>query len=157
MYHGASIKTRYKVTEGKLVAFLQMQVINRSNKRTGKEIGLATVKAYKNAIVDLYKKQVSQKVNSHPHPGMGKTIQELMKSCRRDKVDRMKRNYEDRGREGFRMKSFSVAQLHAITDYHMTREKMFMKHYVIICQNLICAPCHLDVYWWHSGTRCRGV
>ena len=62
MYHGASIETRYTVTEGKLVAFLQMQVINRSNKRTGKEIGLATVKVYKNAIVDLYKKQVLEKV-----------------------------------------------------------------------------------------------
>lgn len=144
MYHGASIETRYTVTEGKLMAFLQMQVINRANKRTGKEIGLATVKAYKNAIVDLYKKQVSQKVNSHPHPGMGKTIQELMKSCRRDKVDRMKRNYEDRGREGFRMKSFTVEQLHAINDYHMTRKKMFMKHYVIICRNSTCAQCHLE-------------
>ena len=144
MYHGASIETQYTVTEGKLVAFLQMAVINRANKHTDKEIGLATVKAYKNAIVDLYKKQVSQKVNSHPHPGMGKTIQELMKSCRRDKVDRMKRNYEDRGREGFRMKSFSVEQLHAINDFHMMRKKMFMKHYVIICRNSTCDRCHLE-------------
>ena len=33
----------------------------------------------------------------------------------------MKRNYVDRGREGFRMKSFTTEQLHAISNYHWNR------------------------------------
>lgn len=99
-----------------------MCVINRKSKKSDTEIGISTVKAYRNAIVDLYKTQVSQKVNLHPHPGFGKTIQELMKSVKRDKVNRMKRNYIDRGREGFRTKSFTKEQLHAISDNHWKRK-----------------------------------
>ena len=99
-----------------------MCVINRKSKRSDKEIGVSTVKAYRNAIVDLHKTQDSQKDNSHPHPGFGKTIQELIKSVKRDKADRMKRNYIDSGREGFRMKSFTKEQLHAISEHHWKRK-----------------------------------
>lgn len=69
------------------------------------------------AIVDLYKIQVSQKVNSYLYPDFGKTIQEL-KSVKRDKVDRMKQNCIDHSREGFRMESFTKEQLHAVSDHH---------------------------------------
>ena len=121
IYGAADPSCGYTVTEGKLVAFLQTCVINRKSKTSDREVGISTVKAYRNAVVDLYKTQVLLKINSHPHPGLGKTVSELIKSVKREKVDRMKRNYVDRGREGFRMKSFTTEQLHAISNYHWNR------------------------------------
>lgn len=118
MYSGTPLETRYTVTEGKLVAFLQMCVIGRKSKNGEEEVGISTVKAYRSAIVDLYRTQVSMKVNSHPHPAEGKVIKDLMNSIKRDKADHMKRNYVDRGRKNFRMKSLTKNELHKITDYH---------------------------------------
>ena len=84
-----------------------MCVIGRKSKNApDQEIGQSSILAYRNAIVDLYKTQRSQKVNSHPHPGEGKNIKKLLKTVKRDKIDSVKRNYEDCGRSDFRMKSF---------------------------------------------------
>jgi hypothetical protein len=81
------VETRYTVNEAKLVAFLQMKVIGRKQKNGDQEIGISTVKAYRNAVVDLYKTQRSQNVNNYDHPGEGKTLKDLMKSLKRDKAD----------------------------------------------------------------------
>ena len=118
IYCRDDLTTRYTVTEDKLIAFLQMNVIGRKSKSGNGEIGHSSILAYRNAIVDLYRTQQSQKVNSHPHPANGKNIKALLKSLKRDKTARMKRNYEDRGRSDFRMGSFTTADLHKITDYH---------------------------------------
>ena len=85
IYGAADPSCRYTVTEGKLVAFLQTCVINRKSKTSDREVGISTVKAYRNAVVDLYKTQVSLKINSHPYPGLGKTVLELIKSVKREK------------------------------------------------------------------------
>ena len=55
MYTGAPLETRFTLTEGKLVAFLQMNVIRRKSKNGNEELGILTIKAYCNAIVDLYR------------------------------------------------------------------------------------------------------
>jgi len=123
-FENDTLETRYTVTEAKLVSFLRMEVIGRmSKKNQNEEIGESSIKAYKNAIVDLYKQQRSQNVNSNPHPGDGKTLKELLKSVKRDRTARMKRNYQDRGKHDYRMKSFTKEQLHKITDFHMNETK----------------------------------
>ena len=76
-----------------------MNVIGRKSKNGVEEVGISTVKAYRSAIVDLYRTQVSQKVNSHPHPTEGKIIKDLMNSIKRDNADHMKRNYIVRGQK----------------------------------------------------------
>ena len=93
----------------------------KSKNNENEEIGEASIRAYKNAIVYLYKQQKSQNANSNPHPGDGKTIKELLKSIKRDKTARMKRNYEDRGKHNYRMKPFSRQQLHNITKLHWSK------------------------------------
>lgn len=79
------------------------------------------MRAYKNAIVDLYRTQRSEGVNNHLHPGEGRLIKDLMKSLRRDSAEHMRRNFHDRGRASFRMKSFGEKELRAITDYQWSR------------------------------------
>ena len=106
-FENDSLETRYTATEAKLVSFLRMDVIGRKcNNNENEEIGEASIKAYKNVIVELYKQQKSQNVNRNPHLGIGKTIKELLKSIKRDKTARMKRNCEDRGKHDYKMKSF---------------------------------------------------
>ena len=73
-----------------------MCVIGRKSKNASdQEIGQSSILVYRNAIIDLYKTQRSQIRNSHPHPGEGKNIKNLLKSMKRDKTDHMKRNFED--------------------------------------------------------------
>ena len=124
IFASETVETRYTVTEAKLVAFLQMKVIGRQRRSGGGQIGIQTVRAYKNAIVDLYKTQRSQNVNNNLHPGEGRTIKDLMKSLRRDASERMRRNYHDRGRASFRMKSLGKPELKAITDYQWSRSEV---------------------------------
>jgi len=52
-------ETRYTVTKAKLVSFLPLKVIGRKCKNSDNEIGESSVKAYRNAVVDLYKMQRS--------------------------------------------------------------------------------------------------
>ena len=85
------LTTRYTVTEENLITFLQMCVIGRKSKNApDQEISLSSILAYRNAIVDLYKTQRSQKLNRQPHPGEGKNINNLLKSVKIDKSDHMK-------------------------------------------------------------------
>ena len=118
MYAGAPLETRYTVTERKLVVFLQMNVIGRKSKNGDEEVGISIIKACHSAIVNLYRTHVLQKVNSHPYPAEGKTIKDLMNSIKRDKADHMKRNYVDRGRNKFQMKSLTKDELLKNMDYH---------------------------------------
>ena len=77
------LETRYTVAEAKLVSFLRMEVIGRKNRNNeNEEIGESSMKAYKNAIADLYKQQKSQNVNSNPHPQTGQNSKNEAQLCR---------------------------------------------------------------------------
>lgn len=99
---GGPAATRYTVTAGKLLVFLQEEVINRPKrkKRKGESntaiIGSSMVDGYVAAITDLWSQQANQKINSNPHP-RNQHVKDLLRIVQRDTHSRRKANYEDRG------------------------------------------------------------
>ena len=95
-----------------------MNVIGCKSKHGVEEVGISTVNAYHIAIVDLYRTQVSQKVNSHPHPAEAKIIKDLMNSIKKGQGG----PYEEKLRwlwpQKIRMKSLTKDELHKITNCH---------------------------------------
>lgn len=125
LFSNEPTRSRYLVTEEKLVSFLQMEIIGRKKRNIKSdengeqnEVGISTVKAYKNAIVDFYQLQRSEKTNGYSHPGEGKTIKNLMQMLKRDTANHRRRNFADRGRSSYRMKALTSKELHQINCYH---------------------------------------
>ena len=81
-------------------------------------VGLATIESYISAVTDLYKEQVARGVNSNPHP-RNATITALLNSLRREKHEKSKADYVDRG-VGTMLDGYSsVSELQQICDFYL--------------------------------------
>ncbi|OWZ02399.1 hypothetical protein PHMEG_00026051 [Phytophthora megakarya] len=93
--------TRYTVTGPKLHLFLEERVIDRDKRRKGPEgrtqtVGIATVKGYVAAMVDLWRQQQRMKINNHPSPRDDAVVM-LLKVTEYEEDDRRRKNFDDRG------------------------------------------------------------
>ena len=97
------------VTEGKMVAFLDQEVVGRvvrtqpkkdaSLEERAREVGLDTFPLYSAAIVDLWKEQVSMGLNHYPNPQTnGKAWKEAYAALKRGQHRTKREQYIDRGR-----------------------------------------------------------
>jgi hypothetical protein len=99
------------VTEGKMVAFLDQEVVGRQVRSHPRRdappaeeegappvVGLATFSLYSAALVDLWKEQVSMGLNQHSNPRTtGKTWKEAYTALRRSHREAKRAAYADRG------------------------------------------------------------
>ena len=96
------------VTEGKMVAFLDQEVVGRvvrtqprkdaPPEERSRPVGLATFLFYTAAIVDLWKEQVSMGLNHHPNPRTnGKAWKEAHAALKRGQHRTKRDQYVDRG------------------------------------------------------------
>ena len=96
------------VTEGKMVAFLDQEVVGRVVRTQPRKdpppeerlrpVGLATFSLYTAAIVDLWKEQVSMGLNHHPNPRTnGKAWKEAHAALKRGQHQAKRDQYVDRG------------------------------------------------------------
>ena len=98
------------VTEGKMVAFLDQEVVGRqvrspprreaplAERERPRLVGLATFSLYSAALVDLWKEQVSMGLNHHPNPRTnGKAWKEAQAALRRGQHQAKREQYADRG------------------------------------------------------------
>ncbi|EGZ22288.1 hypothetical protein PHYSODRAFT_433406, partial [Phytophthora sojae] len=76
--------TRYPVTASKLHLFLQEEVVDRE------------VRVKNTTLSDLYNDQHSHGANAHPHP-RNSLIKALLSTLKREKHEKNKREYVDRG------------------------------------------------------------
>ncbi|CAO1636255.1 unnamed protein product [Parajaminaea phylloscopi] len=113
------------VTEHKLARWLADIAQRKRRKRKGKDafeeldqvVGYQTVSAASNAIVALYKLQVTQRINGYPHP-RGHTVKLLMQNLQLDTARRKRENFDNKkhvASEGY------TAEEHAqICHYHLS-------------------------------------
>ena len=95
------------VTEGKMIAFLDQQVVGRQVRSrpprgapaaAPRLVGLATFSLYSAALVDLWKEQVSMGLNQHSNSRTnGKAWKEAYAALRRARHQVKREQYADRG------------------------------------------------------------
>ncbi|KAJ8544477.1 hypothetical protein ON010_g11790 [Phytophthora cinnamomi] len=112
--------TRYQVTAAKMHLFLSEEVVDREVrvKNSTRKIGVATVEMYVNAISDLYNDQQSRGANTHPHP-RNNLIKALLSSLKREKHEKNKREFVDRGVGSLLDGYCTTEDLVAISRYHI--------------------------------------
>ncbi|KAK1941972.1 hypothetical protein P3T76_006294 [Phytophthora citrophthora] len=112
--------TRYQVTASKMHLFLEEEVVDRQVrvKSSTRRVSVATVEMYVNALSDLYNDQHSRGVNSHPHP-RNSLIKALLTSLTREKHEKNKREYVDRGIWSLLDGYCTTNELVAISRYYM--------------------------------------
>ncbi|KAG2784020.1 hypothetical protein PC116_g12836 [Phytophthora cactorum] len=112
--------TRYQVTASKMHLFLQEELVDRKVRVKGCEckVSVATVEMYVNAISDQYSDQQGRGANLHPHP-RNSHIKALLSSLKREKHEKNKREYADRG-VGYLFNGYCTTNdLVAIPRYYM--------------------------------------
>ncbi|POM71737.1 Hypothetical protein PHPALM_11653 [Phytophthora palmivora] len=112
--------TRYQVTATKMHLFLQEEVVDRKIRVKGsdRKVGASTVEMYVNAISDLYSDQQSRGSNAHPHP-RNSLIKALLGSLKREKHEKNKREYADRGVGSLLDGYCTTNELVSISGYYM--------------------------------------
>ncbi|KAL1989509.1 hypothetical protein VTN49DRAFT_6706 [Thermomyces lanuginosus] len=122
------------VTEEKLDAFLTERVMGRAARKSRhyqertdengepvvQTLGLASIKAYKSAIVSLWNYQRSQGINPHGHP-VGASVKALLDNHAKQETQRKKSTtqYADRGAGPIISETAPMADTHAEPPYEL--------------------------------------
>jgi len=115
------------VTEGKLVTFLDKEVIHRELRRRKRQrtrdngeavkqtLGKDSINAYVNAIVALYSVELSMKIN-HNHNPRGAALKALLDSRFREEHERNRAEFKDRGARTF-LDGYTAENMYRIVRY----------------------------------------